>query len=160
MDNDGSNLKRVTRDENPKGYPRFLKDGKKIRFTSFNLKTQESEIYEMNTDGSNPMLVLKLVPGYAEPAYSPDQHSVVFISSKMTDYSKDFNTKTEVFIMNSDGTNIRQLTDTKTYKSHPTFSPNGEKIIFLSHEKDRRGKGQITIMNSDGSELKTVSNNY
>jgi Tol biopolymer transport system component len=160
IDIDGSNQQRLTYDENPKGYLHFLKGGKKISFSSINLKTQESEIYEINTDGSNPTLILKLPLGYSEAAYSPDEEKIVLISSNTTDYFKDFYTRTEVFIMNSDGTHIRQLTDTKTYKSYPTFSSDGKEIMFLSHEKDGRGKGQIIIMNSDGSDSRIVANNY
>lgn len=160
MNSDGSNQKRLTYDENPKSNTHFLKDGKKIRFSSFNLKTQESEIYEMNIDDSNLTLVLKLSPSYSQAAYSPDENKIVFVSSKMTDYAKDYYTKTEIFLMNADGTNQKQLTDTNNYKSYPTFSPDGTKIMFLFHEKDKRGKGQICIMNLEGSNLKIIANNY
>lgn len=160
MNSDGSNMKRLTYDENPKSNPFFLKNAKRIRFSSFNLKTQGSEIYEINTDGSNLTLVLKLPPGCSEVAYSPDERKIAFIASRRTDHEKDFYTITEVFIANSDGIALKQLTDTKSYKTYPTFSPDGKKIMFLAEEKDGRGKGHIMIMNLDGSDLRSVANNY
>ncbi len=157
---DGSNLRRLTSDEIPKSFLSLTTNGKNVRYNAFNLKTQEVEIYEMNYDGSGGKLVLKLPKSDGEAGFSPDEKKVVFISTGMTDYKKDFYTHAEIFIMNSDGSNRRQITNTKTYKENPSFSPNGEKIMFLSLEKDGRGKGQITIMNADGSDLRVLVNNY
>lgn len=160
MDVNGSNQTRLTHDTIPKGNPHFSGDDKKIRYDINNLETDRVEIYEININGSNPTLILKLAKKDYHKAYSPNGEKIVFISSRVTDYKIDPGTRTEIFIMNSDGTDQRQITNTKTYKEHPTFSPNGKKIMFLSLEKDGRGKGQIIIMNADGSDLKVVTNNY
>lgn len=160
MDIDGSNQRRLTHDKIPKGNPHFSKNDKKIRYDVNNLEMDQMEIIEMNVDGSNPTLILKLSKGDYHKAYSKNEEKIVFISSRTTDYKIDFYTRTEVFTMDSNGTNLKQLTNTKTYKSFPTFSPDGKKIMFLSEERDGRGKGQIMIMNVDGSDLKTIANNY
>jgi len=157
---DGTNLKRLTTDETSKSILNQIKNGKKIQYNSFNLKTQEVHVYEMNIDGSERKLLLTLPKGDGAATFSPDGGKVVFISTKKTDYTRDFHMMAEVFIMNSDGTNQRQITNTKTYKEHPTFSSDGKKIMFLSLESGGKGKGQIIIMNADGSDLKVVTNNY
>jgi len=157
---DGSKLKRLTFDENPKGNLQFSRDGDKIRYSSLNLKTVAPEIYEMSMDGHDVKLILKLSKGDYHASYSKDDENIVFVSSRMTDYKVDFYTRTEIFTCNFNGANLKQLTQTKTYKSSPTFSPNGQKIMFLSQERDGRGKGQIMTMNSDGSDLKVIANNY
>ena len=160
MNVDGTRQIKLTNDQRLKDKPNFLRGDKKIRYTVFNLKTQESEIYEMNVDGTEAVLVLR-IPKYAyDEAWSYDEENVVYISSHITNYEIDPNTRTEVMIMHSNGQNIRQLTNTRTYKSHPSFSPDAKRIAFLSEEKDGRGKGQIMIMNTDGSDLKTITNNY
>ena len=134
--------------------------GKRIQYNSFNLKTQEVDIFDMGIDGTERKLILTLPKSDGSASFSRDGKKIVFLSTRMTDYTKDFYTMAEVFIMNAVGTNQRQLTKTETYKDYPTFSPDGKKILFLSLEKDGRGKGQIMIMNADGSDLKVVTNNY
>lgn len=160
MNADGSNQTRVTYDRIPKSNPRFSRDDKKIRYDVSNLEADQLEIFEMNIDGFNPTLILKLSKDDYHKTYSPDEKKIVFISSRVTNYKIDPYTRTEVFIMDSDGINVKQLTNTKTYKEYPTFSPDRKKIMFLSLEKDGKGKGQIMIMNVDGSDLKAIANNY
>lgn len=157
---DGSNLRRLTSDETPKSFLSLTANGNKLRYNAFNLKTQEVEIHEMNYDGSGGKLVLKLLKSDGEAVFSPNEKQVVFISTGMTDYKKDFYTHAEIFIMNSDGSNRKQITNTKTYKETPSFSPDGEKIMFLSLEKDGRGRGQVMTMNIDGNNLQVITNNY
>ena len=90
----------------------------------------------MNVDGTEAVLVLRM-PKYAyDDAWSYGEKSIVYLSSHMTNYKTDPNTLTEVMIMDSNGQNDRQLTNTKTYKSHPSFSHDSKRIVFLSEEKD------------------------
>lgn len=56
----------------------------------------------------------------------------------------------DIFVMNQDGTGIRQLTRDKACDFDPKFSPDGRKIAFTSL-KD--GYAHIYCMNEDGSEI-------
>jgi TolB protein len=160
MNAGGSNLRRLTYDEMPNGNPYFSRDGKKIRYSAYNSKTKKTEIHEITINDSKSALISKLEGDAYQEAFSPDEKKIVFVSSRMTDYMSDSITKTEIYLINSDGTALKQLTDTESYKESPKFSPNGKKIIFLSLEKDGKGKGQIMIMNIDGSALRIITNNY
>jgi Tol biopolymer transport system component len=51
--------------------------------------------------------------------------------------------------MNIDGTNLTNLTRTKTIESQPVWFPDGSKIFFVSF---RNGKNEIYQMNLDGSQ--------
>jgi Tol biopolymer transport system component len=51
--------------------------------------------------------------------------------------------------MDEDGTNWTRLTETEADEYAPRWSPDGQKITFIS---ERNGLDQIFVMNSDGSE--------
>ena len=61
----------------------------------------------------------------------------------------------EIFLLDPDGTNPRQLTDNQAADAFPTLSPNGKKIVFDSNRL--RGTGPLNtsdlfVMNTDGTE--------
>lgn len=61
----------------------------------------------------------------------------------------------EIFLLDPDGTNPRQLTDNQAADAFPTLSPNGKRIVFDSNRL--RGTGPLNtsdlfVMNSDGTE--------
>jgi len=63
----------------------------------------------------------------------------------------------EVYIMNSDGSNQTRLTDNLAFDHFPSWSPDGKKIAFAS-ERDGDGNMNIYIMNADGSDLINLTN--
>src|SRR5206468_408762 len=101
------------------------------------------DIFEANPDGS-ALKRLTDAKGYdAEGSYSPDGKHIVFCSNR------DGNL--ELYIMDPDGKNVRQLTHAPgCYNGGPFFSPDGKRVIFRS---DRRKKDhlQLYVINADGS---------
>lgn len=64
-----------------------------------------------------------------------------------------------IFTINADGTNLKQLTDTP-YGNYPfDWSPDGQKIVFQS-SRDRHpyNSPEIYTMNADGSDQKNITN--
>ncbi len=47
-------------------------------------------------------------------------------------FTSDRDGNREIYVMNSDGTNQTRLTNNNIIDDHPTFSPDGRKIAFLS----------------------------
>ncbi|HEY0099890.1 MAG TPA: di-heme oxidoredictase family protein [Pyrinomonadaceae bacterium] len=80
------------------------------------------------------------------PAFSPDGTQIVF--------QRSVGGNINIFVMNNDGTNLRQLTNTGVDMS-PAWSPNGTKIAFGSR---RTGIWQIFLMNPDGTNQVNISN--
>jgi len=53
----------------------------------------------------------------------------------------------DLFVINVDGSGLQQLTRNSGENEHPSWSPNGEMIVFSSN---RQGKKKLFIMNSSG----------
>jgi Tol biopolymer transport system component len=81
-----------------------------------------------------------------DPAWSPVSDEIAFVA---TESGND-----EIWIINRDGTNVRQLTRNEwEWDKHPSWSPDGQQIIFYSN---RTGNNQLWIMNKDGSEQRLL----
>ncbi|MFW6139613.1 MAG: TolB family protein [Spirochaetota bacterium] len=80
-----------------------------------------------------------------EPAYNNTGDKIAFVSNQDGD--------TEIYVVNSDGTNLKKLTDNSSVDFSPTWSPDGDKIVFVS---DRSGKFELYTMNADGSDQKLI----
>ena len=55
----------------------------------------------------------------------------------------------EIFVMNADGTEVRQLTNNDDRDVHPAWSPDGKHIAFVSDRDD----SEIFVMNADGTDV-------
>jgi alpha-tubulin suppressor-like RCC1 family protein/WD40 repeat protein len=76
--------------------------------------------------------------------------------------SRGPNGSSEIFVMNLDGSGVRQLTDHPAQDEAATWSPDGTRLAFLS-DRDRPNTGNmdVYVMNDDGSgvtRLTTVGN--
>lgn len=106
--------------------------------------------------------------GYdAEGAYSPDGKQIVFASNrkayegtlddkekKILEHDKSY--FMDIFIMNSDGSNVRQLTDVPGYDGGPFFSSDGTKITWRRFSKDGT-RAEVYTMNTDGSDQRQLT---
>ena len=79
-------------------------------------------------------------------AFSPDSSQIAFGSSRDGDF--------EIYVMHSDGSHVRRLTDSPGVDMRPAWSPDGSRIAFTSM---RDGNYEIYTMRADGSQLKRVT---
>ena len=56
----------------------------------------------------------------------------------------------EIYSMNADGSELKQLTNNNFIDWNPSFSPDGQKIAFAS-DRDGAGKREIYVMKADGT---------
>lgn len=141
----------------------FRHDGRKILFASShetsgvqpkNYKwdlTPFMNIYEANVDGSE-MTKLTTGPAYhAECSYSPDGREILYASNE--DGSMN------LYIMDVDGTNARQITfNTDCYNGGPFFSPDGNRIVFRA-DREKAHYLQIYTINRDGTDERQLTDN-
>lgn len=110
------------------------------------------DIFEADPDGSN-IRRLTDSKGYdAEGSYSPDGQQIVFCSERTG--PGNF----ELFIMDKDGKNARQLTKAPgCYNGGPFFSPDGKRVIFRS-DRTKKDQLQLYIINADGTGERPLTN--
>ena len=83
---------------------------------------------------------------------SPDKSKIIYQVTYVD--IKQNKTNPELFVMNTDGSDKKQLTVTNARESNPQWISGGKKIAFLSNES---GTSQIWIMNPDGSGMKKIT---
>lgn len=80
------------------------------------------------------------------PAVSPDGRQIAYTVAY---YSVEANrSNREIFVMNIDGSEVRQLTQTTYQETEVQWSKDGAKLLFLSNESD---SNQLYEMNPDGT---------
>ena len=70
------------------------------------------------------------IKGVADPQISPDGKNIAFTVTESN--LAEGKSKTEVYLMDADGNNIRKLTDNPAADNHPRWSPDGKSLLFLS----------------------------
>lgn len=113
--------------------------------------TPYMNVYEANLDGSE-LTALTSGPDYhAECAYSSDGTRIVFASNATGSMN--------LYTMNSDGTNVQQVTHTDhCYNGGPFFSPDGKKIVFRA-DRERRHYLDIFCCDDDGANERKLTSN-
>lgn len=146
----------------------FRPDGKKILFASTHEAAETMEkkerppgkyiwdltpymnIYEADLDGSNLRRITNGPAYHAECAYSPDGREIVYASNEDGGMN--------LYVCQSDGQNVRQLTHTQgCYNGGPFFSPDGMQIVFRADRLEAHHL-QLFVMRADGSEERQITN--
>src|SRR5262245_37485409 len=89
----------------------------------------------------------------ADPQISPDGMQVVYVrqaADVMTDkrYSN-------LWLVNADGSDHRALTNGRNNVTHPRWSPDGKRLVYLS---DDGGTSQIRLRWMDNGQTTTLTN--
>ena len=167
---DGSDLKQITSTNRYDAEATVSPKGDKIVFTS--MRDGDPEIYVMDIDGSNQTR-LTFEKGYDGGAFfSNDGSKIVFRASRpktekeLADYNDLVNsglvrpTALEIYVMNSDGSVITQVTNFSKASFAPFFHPDGKRIIFASNINSKTGREfDLYIVNVDGTGLEQVTFN-
>ncbi len=165
---DGSDLRRLTNWNTYTAEATVAPDGRTVVFTT--MKDGDLDIYTMNVGGSN-VRRLTDAPGYAGGAFfSPDGSKIVYRahhptdSTELADYrrllaqNKVRPSRMEIWVMNADGSDQRQVTNLGGANFAPFFTPDGNRIIFSSNHTNPRSRTfNLYVTNLDGTGLRQVT---
>ena len=145
-------------------------DGKRIVFTS--VRDGDLDIYSMSLDGSDVRRLTSEVGYDGGPFYSPDSKQIVFRAHHPTTPEATARYKEllgqglieprtlEIWIMNADGSNKRQVTSNGAANFAPYFHPDGKRLVFSSNVGDPKGRNfDIYMINVDGTGLERITTN-
>ena len=137
--------------------PAISNDGSKLAFVSD--RDGNREIYALDLiwmdgytqwEGRNLTNITQTAGHDWTPKFSPTNEKIVFTTYFPATDNYD------VFIMNADGSDKQNLTNSPYYEKHPQFSPDGSFIIFQAWQK---GKMEIFFSNLlDGNIINLTKN--
>ena len=128
---------------------------------------EQFDIFEVNLK-SNKLKPLTKELGYdAEASYSPDGNWILFASNrsgyqeKLSDeeqklFEKDPSSQMELYVMKSDGSQVKRLTNHLGYDGGPFYSADGTKITWRRFNK-LGSFAEIWVMNADGSDQRQIT---
>jgi TolB protein len=168
---DGSNLQRLTDSPGYDAEAAVSPDGKEIIFTSG--RDGDLELYKMNIDGSN-VRRLTYTTGYdGGPFFSPDGKHIIYRAfhprtpyelgqwNHLWEMQAVSPVTLELWIMDTDGSNQRQITQLSGASFCPYVHPSGEWIIFTSNFADSVSQGMPNFdlfrVRPDGSDLEQLT---
>jgi TolB protein len=143
MDQDGANVRYLTRGADLVLTPRFSPSTQEITYMEFG--QGDPRVYLFNIETGQREIVGNF-PGMSfSPRFSPDGQRVIM--------SLQQGGNSNLFVMDLRSKSTTRLTDTPAIDTSPSYSPDGA----LCFESDRGGKPQIYVMAATGGPAQRIS---
>ena len=144
MDQDGANIRYLTRGDDLVLTPRFSPSTQEITYMAYG--QGDPRVYLLNIE-TNQREIVGNFPGMSfSPRFSPDGQRVIM--------SLQEGGNSNIFVMDLRSKALTRLTDTPAIDTAPSYSPNATQVCF---ESDRGGKPQIYIMSASGGAAQRIS---
>ncbi len=167
-DSNGGNLVRLTSTPGYDAEATISPTGDRIVFTS--VRDGDLDIYSMDLGGGDVRRLTDELGYDGGPFFSPDGRQIVYRAHhpKTPEAIKDYTSllaqhlirpsKLEIWVMDADGSNKRQVTSLGAASFAPFFHPSGRKIIFSSNHGDPDGREfDLWMVDLDGSNLEQIT---
>jgi len=154
---DGSGYHELTTGPNNSAFPSFSPDGRRFVYRTFGPEGDGLRIMDIDTKTITP-----IAGGYDNfPLWSPRGDLIMFSRQEAGDY--------EIYTIKPDGTDIRRLTHSRGNDAHMAWSPDGERIVFVSTRMGFKDEapytdapqpyGEVFTMRYDGSDVQQITDN-
>jgi Tol biopolymer transport system component len=112
-------------------WPDWSPIGDRIVYRHLDAVTTSASVWIMNADGTNARSLVSFPEEHvmlAAPKWSRDGQRIAFGASRTVGTA----TVNGIWVINADGTDLRQLTTTQTgFDQLPSWSPDGKRIAFV-----------------------------
>jgi hypothetical protein len=140
-------------DDTLRGYgPSWSPDGEQIVFRGN--PVSGSGIYVVNRDGSD---LHRLTVGHHScPTFSPDGTQIMYLDSR-TGTNPYISNEGDIYAMDADGSNPRNLTNSGDIEWCGSWSPDGEWIAFMSNRSSSGRAYYLFIMDKNGENIRRLT---
>ena len=133
-------------------WPTWSPDGQELAFASD--RDSPGDIFVLRADGQLDNLTDSETRD-AQPAWSPDGTRIAFVRSEVDGDGELDHRTSDVWVMQVDGSEPRNLTDdSDTIDAHPSWSPDGERLVFMS---TRENRVHLWVFEVDSGQLHELS---
>ncbi len=144
MDQDGANIRTLTRGSDLVLTPRFSPTRQEITYMSF--EGGQPRVYLLQIETGQREVVGNFPGMTFSPRFSPDGQKIVM--------SLQQEGNANIYSMDLRSRNTTRLTSGAAIDTAPSFAPDGSRLVF---ESDRGGRQQLYVMGAGGGTPKRIS---
>jgi len=144
MDQDGENIRFLTRGAELVLTPRFSPKRQEITYMSY--AGGRPRVYLLNIETGQQEVVGEFPGMTFSPRFSPDGQRIIL--------SLQRGANSNIYMMDLRSRKTTRLTNSSAIDTAPSFSPDGRQVVF---ESNRGGSQQIYVMSVDGSGARRIS---
>jgi Tol biopolymer transport system component len=152
---DGSDRHLLASGQGGAGYggglsPALSPEGRRILFVAHGMR--QRGLYVMQTDGRRKK---RLTHSREEEAsWSPNARQIAFVRG----FGTTQNPRSDILVINADGSALHRLTRTMARESHPVWSPDGRRIVFVrTFAGPSDVQDFVYVMRADGTGVKRLA---